>query len=110
MKTLQLLTINIAGILHLCLTPLATGAGGDVDLTFVPGTGVNGPVSAVALQPDGRIIIAGQFTTVKGLARANVARPSGAHSLLVEQERQARHRRLQWHGTSFDICAASSEF
>src|SRR5688572_10816826 len=47
---------------------------GDVDLSFDPGSGVNGPVNAVAVQPDGKVIIAGQFTTVKGLARSKVAR------------------------------------
>jgi uncharacterized delta-60 repeat protein len=50
------------------------GAAGDVDLSFDPGSGVNGPVRALAVQPDGKVIIAGQFTTVKGLVRTNLAR------------------------------------
>jgi uncharacterized delta-60 repeat protein len=49
-------------------------APGDVDLSFDPGSGVNGTVRIVALQPDGKVIIGGEFTTVKGLARLNVAR------------------------------------
>jgi len=49
-------------------------APGDVDLSFDPGSGVNGTVNAVAVQPDGKVIIRGQFTTVKGLLRTNVAR------------------------------------
>jgi uncharacterized delta-60 repeat protein len=49
-------------------------APGDVDLSFDPGSGVNGPVNAIAVQPDGKVIIGGQFTTVKGLARRNLAR------------------------------------
>src|SRR5207253_8684662 len=50
------------------------GAAGDVDLSFDPGSGINGFVYAVATQPDGKVIIGGQFTTVKGLARTNLAR------------------------------------
>jgi len=49
-------------------------APGDVDLSFDPGSGVNGPVNAVAVQPDGKVIIGGSFTTVKGLQRFKVAR------------------------------------
>ena len=50
------------------------GAAGDVDLSFDPGSGVNGPVNAVVLQSDGRFVIGGQFTTVRGLSRTNLAR------------------------------------
>ena len=49
-------------------------APGDVDLSFDPGSGVNGGVSAVALQPDGRVFISGSFTAVKGLSRPGLAR------------------------------------
>src|SRR4030095_12273277 len=52
----------------------STAAPGDVDLSFDPGSGVNGPVNAIVVQPDGKLIIGGQFTTVKGLARRNIAR------------------------------------
>jgi uncharacterized delta-60 repeat protein len=52
----------------------ARGAAGDVDLTFDPGSGVNGPVHAVVLQPAGKMIIGGSFTTVKGVACQNIAR------------------------------------
>src|SRR6185436_15655913 len=70
-------TIILAGNLLLQLSTLcfqSRGAAGDVDLSFDPGSGVNGPVSAVALQPDGKVIIGGSFTTVKGLLRAYLAR------------------------------------
>lgn len=43
-------------------------------LSFDPGSGVSGTVNAVVLQPDGKVIIAGAFTTVKGLARPGIAR------------------------------------
>ncbi len=47
---------------------------GDVDLSFDPGSGVNGTVRAIALQPDGKMIIGGEFTMVKSLLRYNLAR------------------------------------
>lgn len=58
----------------------APGAAGDVDPSFDPGSGVNGPVSVIAVQPDGKVIIAGGFTTVRGLARPGLARlnPDGS--------------------------------
>src|SRR5439155_21620324 len=49
-------------------------ADGSLDNSFDPGSGANGGVNAVALQPDGRLIIAGGFTTVNGIARKFVAR------------------------------------
>jgi uncharacterized delta-60 repeat protein len=49
-------------------------ADGLLDTAFNPGTGANGTVYAIALQPDGKIVIGGAFTTVQGVARAGVAR------------------------------------
>src|ERR1041384_7491770 len=49
-------------------------APGDVDLSFDPGSGVDNTVWAIALRPDGKAIIGGEFTTVKGLARNHIAR------------------------------------
>ncbi|MFN0130340.1 MAG: cadherin-like beta sandwich domain-containing protein [Verrucomicrobiales bacterium] len=42
--------------------------------TFNPGTGANGIVYSVALQPDGKILLAGDFTSVNGQARNRIAR------------------------------------
>ena len=70
-------TIILAGSLLLQLSPLcfqSRGAAGDVDLSFDPGLGVNGPVNAVAVQADGKVIIGGRFTTIRGFARTNLAR------------------------------------
>jgi uncharacterized delta-60 repeat protein len=70
-------TIILASSLLLQLSTLcfhSTGAAGDVDLSFDPGSGVNGTVTAIAVQPDGKVIIGGGFTTVKGLARPGIAR------------------------------------
>ena len=70
-------TLILAGSLLLQLSTLcfhSRGAAGDVDLSFDPGFGVNGPVNAVVVQPDGKVLIGGKFTIVKGLARTNLAR------------------------------------
>jgi len=50
---------------------------GTVDPTFNPGYGANGAVLATAIQPDGKILIGGSFssynlTNVSGIARLNV--------------------------------------
>src|SRR5262249_1632536 len=50
---------------------------GVVDPTFNPGIGTDGPIRAVALQPDGKILIGGDFNSYNGtnvnfLARLNV--------------------------------------
>ena len=58
-------------------------ADGSVDLTFDPGQPPDGPVYAVSLQEDGRILIAGDFTTVGGNAFARVARLNTDGSLDV---------------------------
>ena len=52
----------------------AHSAPGDVDLSFDPGSGVNGTVNAAVVQPDGKVLIGGEFTTVSGLVRHRVAR------------------------------------
>src|SRR5687768_4928322 len=52
----------------------SSAAPGDVDLSFDPGSGVNGSVLATAVQPDGKVIIGGSFSTVKGLVRRGLAR------------------------------------
>ena len=60
MKKLYLVrTIILAGSLLLQLSTLcfhSRGAAGDVDLSFDPGSGLNGAVHAVAVQPDGKVI------------------------------------------------------
>jgi uncharacterized delta-60 repeat protein len=78
MKKLNLVrTTILAGSLLLQLSTLCfhlRGAPGDVDLSFDPGSGVNGTVNAVLVQSDGKVIIGGDFTTVRGLARHSIAR------------------------------------
>jgi uncharacterized delta-60 repeat protein len=49
-------------------------ADGTLDTSFVVGTGVDSSVWSVALQPDGKILIGGDFTSYDGTARGRVAR------------------------------------
>src|SRR5262245_23796207 len=55
-------------------------APGDVDLSFDPGSSVDDNVYAIAVQPDGKLLIGGYFSTVKGLVRSRIARlnPDGS--------------------------------
>ncbi|MFV5694406.1 T9SS sorting signal type C domain-containing protein [Flavobacterium sp. LB3P122] len=47
---------------------------GDLDSSFINGTGANNQIYAVALQPDGKIIIAGNFTIYNGVSSNRIAR------------------------------------
>jgi len=48
---------------------------------FGSGEGVNGEVNAVAVQPDGKVVIGGRFTSVNGIPRNNLARLNADGSL-----------------------------
>jgi uncharacterized delta-60 repeat protein len=45
-----------------------------IDDTFVYGTGFNGETNAVAIQPDGKILVGGGFTQYNGTARNRIVR------------------------------------
>ncbi|MBK9761046.1 MAG: delta-60 repeat domain-containing protein [Flavobacteriales bacterium] len=47
---------------------------GSLDLSFNPGTGFNGPVNALAVQTDDKLICVGQFTTYQGVSRRGIVR------------------------------------
>src|SRR5208283_1778314 len=49
-------------------------ANGSLDTTFNPGAGANGTVWSVLTQPDGRVLIGGDFTSYNGTSRNHVAR------------------------------------
>ncbi len=68
---LSLASFIAVGLLPLCS---AFAAPGDLDLSFDAGSGVDGEVHSIVLQPDGRILIGGSFSTVKGLVRRGIAR------------------------------------
>ncbi len=63
---------------HARIARLTPSAG--VDETFDPGSGANGAVNALARQPDGKVLLAGDFSTINGIARNRVARlhPDGS--------------------------------
>ncbi|HJO09588.1 MAG TPA: Calx-beta domain-containing protein, partial [Verrucomicrobiota bacterium] len=50
---------------------------GELDRNFDPGEGANGPVFTVALQPDGNILLGGQFTQVGEYEQNNITRVFG---------------------------------
>ncbi|HEY0606273.1 MAG TPA: hypothetical protein VGD58_25345 [Herpetosiphonaceae bacterium] len=47
---------------------------GTIDPSFNPGLGANSSIRAIALQPDGKILIGGEFNAVNGIARGGIAR------------------------------------
>lgn len=49
-------------------------ADGTLDPSFDPGDGANGTIYAVALQPDGKVLVGGSFSTFAGVARSRIAR------------------------------------
>ena len=54
---------------------------GSLDQTFNPGVGVNGTVWSLQLQSDGKIVIAGNFTSVNSTNRNSIARLNSDGSL-----------------------------
>src|SRR5438309_3834867 len=65
--SLRIAVLSVAPLLRVLAAP------GDVDLRFDPGSGIDSPPAAVAVQPDGKVII-GSGTTVAGLIRHGIAR------------------------------------
>jgi len=56
-------------------------ADGSLDTTFDPGVGTADPVRAIVLQPDGKIVIGGDFTTFNNVAHEYLARLNSDGSL-----------------------------
>ena len=54
---------------------------GSLDATFNPPSGANGNVASIALQPDGKYVISGGFTTYDGVTRVRLARINANGSL-----------------------------
>ena len=54
---------------------------GMLDATFDPGTGPNAAINAIALQPNGQIVIGGNFTSVDGVTLNSIARLNSDGSL-----------------------------
>ncbi len=49
-------------------------ADGSADASFAIGTGANSNIFVTAIQPDGKILIAGEFSSVNGTSRSKIAR------------------------------------
>jgi uncharacterized delta-60 repeat protein len=54
---------------------------GTLDTTFNPGVSANAVIRSIALQADGKMIIAGDFTTFNGVSRNHIARLNADGSL-----------------------------
>ena len=54
---------------------------GTLDLSFNPGTGTNFLVTSISLQPNGQIIIAGNFSSYNGTSKNGIARLNSDGSL-----------------------------
>lgn len=64
----------IIAVVVLMASSLAAQTDGALDPAFNPTGGTDGTVQAIATQPDGRVLIAGSFRHVNGLARNGLAR------------------------------------
>jgi len=56
-------------------------ADGSTDTSFDPGTGANALVTGIGVQPDGKIILGGEFTNYNGTAQTGIARLNGDGTL-----------------------------
>lgn len=54
---------------------------GSLDMSFDPGTGANGNIETLALQPDGKILMGGDFTTYHSNPRNRIARANADGTL-----------------------------
>jgi uncharacterized delta-60 repeat protein len=54
---------------------------GSLDTTFDPGSGVNGSVYAIGIQPDNNIVVGGNFTQANGQSLNNIARLTSTGAL-----------------------------
>ena len=67
----------------LCLSIFTLNAqqAGDLDTTFNTGTGANGELNCVTLQPDGKVLIGGYLSSYNGTSRKRIARINADGSL-----------------------------
>ena len=80
---------GVAAIAAVATAALGAGVGtllgasaGSRDAGFAAsGSGLNGPVNAVAIQPDGRIVVGGEFTAYDGTSRPRIARLASTGAL-----------------------------
>lgn len=70
---------HVNGVPRSCIARL--NADGTLDPTFFPGTGFNGNAYAIVVQPDGRIVVGGSFTSADGSPCGRIARLNADGSL-----------------------------
>lgn len=63
---------SLNGITQNRITRLNTN--GSIDATFLQGSGFNGRVNAIAVQPDGKILIGGSFSSFNGIPAISLVR------------------------------------
>jgi uncharacterized delta-60 repeat protein len=64
----------LAALYCLALVVSGNASPGNLDGTFTPAPGPNGTVRSVAVAPDGKIIVGGDFTLLAGTGRQRIAR------------------------------------
>lgn len=74
LKFVQFLALLVGLVLN------AMAAPGGLDAAFNPGTGADGNVQVIAIQPDGKLLLGGAFSIFNGTARSRVTRlnPDGS--------------------------------
>ncbi|WP_299819832.1 T9SS type A sorting domain-containing protein [uncultured Pontibacter sp.] len=65
---------------------------GTLDTSFDPGTGFDGSVEAVALQPDNKIVVGGGFLSYNGTPRRRIARLYGAEDTPLSTDKAVRKK------------------
>lgn len=83
---------------------------GQVDATFTSTASPNSQVKAVAVQPDGAILLAGNFTTVGGQARVGVARITAPNVLHVAAPAAVAARTAAWPVPAHDQLHIAPDF
>ena len=73
MKPLLFSSAAICAFFSVLVSP-SRAQSGSLDITFNPGSGVNGYVSCMALETNGQIVIGGNFASFNGANRSDVAR------------------------------------
>lgn len=66
-------------------------ANGTLDAGFNPGSGANEPVHCLAVQPDGKILIGGYFTSYNGTPRNRIAVQRGREHHQFGERHEHRH-------------------
>jgi len=64
--------VTYGGVLRIRVARV--NADGSLDTSFDPGAGPNGPVHALAVQPDGKVLLVGGFSAYQGAVHRNIVR------------------------------------